>query len=173
MIQSLGCPPAPESPDTCHLDAQTLHRQVRTHAIGFVSRERSPITLLAMAANSAAVPEDRRGPVTGLPSGVDYTCVKRFFLELPSWMTTLAWMAAPTAEDPAWRGFAGKTFRTVDRLLRQRETALAQKPPEEVAEAHRTPRRFAGSGSISCSMSSRIRPALPRLWRPSTPPPPP
>ena len=100
--------------------------------------ERSPITLLAMAANSAAVPEDRRGPVTGLPSGVDYTCVKRFFLELPSWMTTLAWMAAPTAEDPAWRGFAGKTFRTVDRLLRQRETALAQRPPDEVAEAHRT-----------------------------------
>src|SRR5207302_8549018 len=27
---------------------------------------------------------------------------------------------------------------TVDRLLRQRETALAQRPPDEVAEAHRT-----------------------------------
>src|SRR2546430_4944257 len=78
MIQSLGCPPAPESPDTFYLDAKTLHRQVRTHAIGFVNRERSPITLLAMAANSAAVPEDRRGPITGLPSGVDYTCIKRF-----------------------------------------------------------------------------------------------
>jgi hypothetical protein len=91
-----------------------------------------------MAANSAAVPEDRRGPITGLPSGVDYTCIKRFFLELPPWMTTLAWMTAPTAEDPAWRGFAGKTFRTVDRLLRQREAALAQRPPDEVAEAHRT-----------------------------------
>src|SRR6266478_7903931 len=138
MIQSLGCPRAPESPDTCHLDAKTLHRQVRTHAIGFVSGERSPTTLLAMPANSAAVPEDRRGPITGLPSGVDYTCIKRFFLELPPWMTTLAWMAAPTAEDPAWRGFAGKTFRTVDRLLRRREAALAQRPPDEFAEAHPT-----------------------------------
>src|SRR3989442_3949755 len=138
MIHSLGPPRSPESPDTCHLDAKTLHRQVRTHVIGFVSRERSPITLLAMAATSAAVPEDRRGPITGLPSGVDYTCIKRFFFELPPWMTTLAWMAAPTAEDPAWRGFAGKTFRTVDRLLRQREAALAQRAPDEFAEAHPT-----------------------------------
>src|SRR5437867_13412998 len=38
MIQSLGRPRAPESPDTSHLDAKTLHRQVRTYAIGFVSR---------------------------------------------------------------------------------------------------------------------------------------
>src|SRR5881397_3453228 len=91
-----------------------------------------------MPANSAAVPEDRRGPITGLPSGVDYACIKRFFLEMPPWMTTLAWMAAPTAEDAAWRGFAGKTFRMVDRLLRQREAALAQRPPHEVAGTHRT-----------------------------------
>ena len=174
MIQSLGRPQAPESPDTCHLDAKTLHRQVRTHAIGFVSRERSPITLLAMAANSAAVPEDRRGPITGLPSGVDYTCIKRFFFELPPWMTTLAWMAAPTAEDPAWRGFAGKTFRTVDRLLRRREAALAQRPPDEVAEARRTvtalrgqwihqllaelPRRTAGSLWVVTRLTRDPRP---------------
>ena len=129
-----------------------------------------------MAANSAAVPEDRRGPITGLPSGVDYTCIKRFFLELPPWMTTLAWMAAPTAEDPAWRGFAGKTFRTVDRLLRQREAALAQKPPDEVAEAHRTatalrgqwihqlldelPRRMAGSLWVVTRLTRGPGPAL-------------
>jgi len=60
-------------------------------------------------------------------------------------MTTLAWMAAPTAEDPAWRGFAGKTFRTVDRLLHQREAALAQRPPDEGSRrrAERS-RRFRG-----------------------------
>jgi len=91
-----------------------------------------------MPTNPAARPETRRGPIPGLPSSVDYTCVKRFFLELPPWMTTLAWMAAPTAEDPAWRGFAGKTFRAVDRLLRQREAALAQRPHDEVAAAPRT-----------------------------------
>jgi hypothetical protein len=91
-----------------------------------------------MPANSAATHEDRRGPVPGLPSDVDYACIKRFFLGLPSGMTTLAWVAASSAEDPAWRAFAGKTFRTVDRLLRQREAALAQKPPEQAAEARQT-----------------------------------
>jgi len=96
-------------------------------------------------------------------------CIKRFLLELPPWMTALAWMAAPKAEDPAWRGFDGKTFRAVDRLLRQREAALAQRPPNEVAEARRTvtalrgqwihqlldelPRRTAGSlWVVTCLM---------------------
>src|SRR2546422_8656174 len=116
-----------------------------------------------MAANSAAVPEDRRGPITGLPSGVDYTCIKRFFFELPPWMTTLAWMAAPTAEDPAWRGFAGKTFRTVDRLLRRREAALAQRPPDEVAEARRTVPALRGQW-IQQGLDELRRPPAGCLW---------
>ena len=129
-----------------------------------------------MVANSAAMPEDRRGPITGLPSGVDYSRIKRFSLELPPWMTTLAWMAAPTAEDAAWRSFAGKMFRTVDRLLRQREAALAQRPPAEVGEAHRTvtalrgqwihqlldelPSRTAGSLWVVARLTRGPRPAL-------------
>jgi len=122
LIDSIvGRPRAPESPDTCHLDAKTLHRQVRTHVIGFVSASVHRLTLRAMAANSAAVSEDRRGPITGCHPALTTRASSAFFFELPPWMTTLAWMAAPTAEDPAWRGFAGKTFRTVDRLLRRRE----------------------------------------------------
>ena len=50
---------------------------------------------------------------------------------LPPWMTTLTWMSAPTAGDATWHGFAGKTFRTVDRRLCQREVALAQQPTNE------------------------------------------
>jgi hypothetical protein len=84
-------------------------------------------------------------------------------------------MAAPTAEDPAWRAFAGKTFRAVDRLLRQREAALAQRPPAEAAEAHRTvtalrgqwihqlldelPRRTAGSLWVVTSLTRSPVPA--------------
>jgi len=81
--------------------------------------------------------EDRRGAIASLPSNVHYACIKRFLLELPSPVTTLASMAAPTAHDAAWRAFAGKTFRTVDRLLRQREATLARRPTDE-AEARRT-----------------------------------
>jgi hypothetical protein len=88
--------------------------------------------------DSVPVPEDRRGPITGLPSGVDYACIKRFFLMLPPWMTTLTWLAAPTAEEATWRSFAGKTFRTVDRLLCQREAALAQPTTEETEAERRT-----------------------------------
>src|SRR5262245_25535048 len=47
-------------------------------------------------------------------------------------------MAAPTAEDATWRSFAGKTFRTVDRLLCQREAALAQQPSDETEAERRT-----------------------------------
>jgi len=91
-----------------------------------------------------------------------------------AWITTLAWMAAPTAEAAGWHGFAGKTFRAVDRLLRQREAALAQRPPDEVAEAHRTvtalrgqwihqllaelPRRTAGSLWIVTRLTRDPRP---------------
>ena len=89
-----------------------------------------------MPANSVPVPENNRGLITGLPSGVNYACIKRFFLMLPPWMTTLTWMTAPTAENATWRRFAGKTFRTVDRLLCQREVALAQQPIDET-EAER------------------------------------
>jgi len=35
-------------------------------------------------------------------------------------------------------GFARKDVSAVDRLLRRCEAALAQRPPDEVAEAHRT-----------------------------------
>lgn len=90
-----------------------------------------------MPATSTADPNDRRGPIAGLPSGVDYACIKLFFLELPPWMTTLTWMVVPSAADPAWRGFAGKTFRTVDRLLSRREVALTQRPADR-GVAHRT-----------------------------------
>ena len=90
-----------------------------------------------MPANSIPVPEDSRGPITGLPSGVDYACIKRFFLMLPPWMITQTWMSAPTAGDATWRGFAGKTFRTVDRLLGQREAVLTQQPTDET-ESERT-----------------------------------
>jgi hypothetical protein len=69
--------------------------------------------------------------------GVDYTRVGCFFLELPSSMTTLTWRAAPTAEDPALRSFAGKTFRTIDRLLSQREAALAHRPDGGAEEERR------------------------------------
>jgi len=90
-----------------------------------------------MPADLATGIEDRRGAIAPLPSNVHYACIKRFLLELPSPMTTLPLMAAPTAHDAAWRALAGKTFRTVDRLLRQREAELAQRPIDE-SEARRT-----------------------------------
>jgi len=70
-------------------------------------------------------------------------------------MTTLAWMAAPTAEDPRAR-LRRETFRTLDRLLRRREAALAQRPPDEVAEAHRTVTALRGQWIQQCSLSSRV-----------------
>src|SRR5262249_60143613 len=57
---------------------------------------------------------------------------------LPPWMTTQTWMVTPTARDATWRGFAGKTFQTVDRLLCHREAALAQQPTEETEAERRT-----------------------------------
>jgi len=112
-----------------------------------------------MPANSVPVPEDRRGPITGLPSGIDYACIKRFFLMLPPWMTTLTWLAAPTAEAATWRSFAGKTFRTVDRLLCQREAALAQ-PTTDATEGraphgHGPPRAVDPSNSSTSSGDPR------------------
>ena len=50
----------------------------------------------------------------------------------PRWSRWSRW-PAPTAQDAAWRGFAGKTFETVDRLLRQQEAALARSPTDETA----------------------------------------
>src|SRR5262245_35806204 len=91
-----------------------------------------------MPANSSAQPEDRRGPIPGLPAGIDYSCIKHFFLELPPWMITQTLLAAPTAEPAMWRSFAGKTFRTVDRQLRQREAALAQRPVDQTEVARHT-----------------------------------
>jgi hypothetical protein len=93
---------------------------------------------------SESDPEAIRALIEGLPSGIDYTCIKRFFLELPPWMTTWTWMAAPMAEDPAWRSFAGKTFRTIDRLLSRRETALAQRPDDLTEKERRTIRGLRG-----------------------------
>jgi len=46
-----------------------------------------------MPAHSAPGSEDRRGPIAGLPSGVDYECIKSFSLELPPAMVTLVSMA--------------------------------------------------------------------------------
>jgi len=91
-----------------------------------------------VAANSVPVPEDHRGPIAGLPAGVDYACIKRLFLMLPPWMITQTWMVTPTARDAIWRGFAGKTFRTVDRLLCQREAVLTQQPTDETESERRT-----------------------------------
>lgn len=57
-----------------------------------------------------------------LPRGVEYTYVKMIILSLPSWLTTMTW-AAREENDPVWKAFRGKTFRTLDRALQKREGA--------------------------------------------------
>jgi len=115
-----------------------------------------------MPADLATGIEDRRGAIAPLPSNVHYACIKRFLLELPSPMTTLPLMAAPTAHDAAWRALAGKTFRTVDRLLRQREAALAQRPIDE-SEARRTVTALRGQW-IHHLLAELLWHATGRLW---------
>src|SRR6267142_728416 len=114
-LQSLSRPRAPENPDTCHPSCENTpsSRPDTCH------RFREPWALTDYTAGD--VSETHRGarrpprPQLRDPSGVDYACIKRFSLELPPWMTTLAWMAAPMAEDAEWRGFAGKSFRVAQR----------------------------------------------------------
>ncbi len=116
-----------------------------------------------MPVNSVSVPEDHHGPIIGLPSGVDYECVKRFFLMLPPWMTTLTWMTTPPAEEATWHSFAGKTFRTVDRLLCQRQAALAQQPNDETEAERRTVAALRGLW-IQQLLDELRRPLARSLW---------
>src|SRR5262245_14860081 len=64
-----------ESPDTYQPIREITRSRGPDTFPRFPSGERSPSTLLVMPANSVPVPEDRRGPITGLPSGIDYACM--------------------------------------------------------------------------------------------------
>src|SRR5262249_34032767 len=114
----------PESPDTYQAVYEFTPSRRPDTSQRFRRGERSPSTLLAVAANSVPVPEDHRGPIAGLPAGVDYACIKSLFLMLPPWMTTPTWIGTPTARDATWRGFAGKTFQTADPPLFHPPAAL-------------------------------------------------
>jgi len=153
----------PESPDTYQAVYEFTPSRGPDTFPRFPRGERSPITLLAVPANSVPVPEDRPGPIIGLPFGVDYACIKRFFLMLPPWMITQTWMSAPTAGNATWRGFAGKTFRTVDRLLCQREAAVAQQPTDETEAERRTVTALRGLW-IQQLLDEFRRPLAKSLW---------
>ena len=58
-----------------------------------------------------------------LPPGVDYTHVKMILWSLPAPIEVLAWVASDPNE-PIWSLFHGKTFRSLDRVLQQRERQL-------------------------------------------------
>ena len=69
-----------------------------------------------------------------LPPGVEYTHVKMILWSLPAPMDVLAWVVSDPNE-PIWSLFRGKTFRALDRVLRQRERQLAAAGPAADTEA--------------------------------------
>ena len=69
-----------------------------------------------------------------LPPGVEYTHVKMILWSLPTPMDVLAWVASDPNE-PIWSFFRGKTFRALDRVLRQREGQLVAAGPAVDTEA--------------------------------------
>ncbi|HSE44811.1 MAG TPA: hypothetical protein VLA89_05740 [Gemmatimonadales bacterium] len=64
-----------------------------------------------------------------LPVGVEYTHVKQIVLGLPG-VLDLPWFTTEENDALRWSRFRGKTFRLIDRVLRQEESRLLATPFE-------------------------------------------
>jgi len=84
------------------------------------------------SSRSAADPTRDEPAVIGrLPAGVEYTHVKQIVLGLPGVLDVLPWFTSEENGALDWSRFRGKTFRSLDRALRQEEQRLLAAASEE------------------------------------------